>query len=190
MEEAVYDAAGGQVVDGGVQKDPGAVQIVTRMHRTRTAAMSCHTVVRRDGDTFVPSIKTAILGQSAVGKTSLLLRATRDTFDDAQVPTIGGGYPLPPSAPAGPIRSHRCHIPPASFLAKGTKRVEWALWDTAGQERYAAALSGVALVLTHYCPRSHRSLAPLFYRDALVNMIVYDVTNAVRAGNLTRAQHA
>lgn len=41
--------------------------------------------------------------------------------------------------------------------------VKFEIWDTAGQERY-------------------HSLAPMYYRGAQAAIVVYDITNTVRAG--------
>lgn len=61
--------------------------------------------------------KLCLLGEGRSGKTSLLLRYVKDTFDDRQVSTIQ-----------------------ASFLEKrlnvSNKTVSIAIWDTAGQERF------------------------------------------------------
>jgi Ras-related protein Rab-5C len=65
----------------------------------------------------VLSYKVVLLGDSAVGKSSLVSRFVRDEFTDAPQPTIG-----------------------AAFLTKtirsGEFSVKFEIWDTAGQERY------------------------------------------------------
>ncbi|ELU08055.1 hypothetical protein CAPTEDRAFT_163376 [Capitella teleta] len=67
------------------------------------------------GHTF----KVVLLGEGAVGKTSLLLRFVENKFNDKHLTTLQ-----------------------ASFLNKkmniGGKRVNLAIWDTAGQERFHA----------------------------------------------------
>jgi Ras-related protein Rab-5C len=61
--------------------------------------------------------KVVLLGESSVGKTSVVMRGSRDEFYQFQEPTIG-----------------------ASFLTAermvGENKVRLELWDTAGQERY------------------------------------------------------
>lgn len=65
------------------------------------------------------SFKVVLLGEGAVGKTSLVLRYVENKFNDKHVTTLQ-----------------------ASFLNKklniGGKRVNLAIWDTAGQERFHA----------------------------------------------------
>ncbi|KAI6031341.1 GTP-binding protein RAB5 [Pisolithus microcarpus] len=58
--------------------------------------------------------KLVLLGESAVGKSSLVLRFVKDQFDDYRESTIG-----------------------AAFL---TQTVTFEIWDTAGQERYKAPM--------------------------------------------------
>lgn len=56
--------------------------------------------------------------------------------------------------------------PPAAFLTQTVNlddtTVKFEIWDTAGQERY-------------------HSLAPMYYRGAQAAIVVYDITNQVRA---------
>lgn len=65
--------------------------------------------------------KVVTLGQSSVGKTSLVLRITKNRFDMFNPSTIGAGYSV-------------LHV----------KDLSIGLWDTAGQERY------LSLVETYY----------------------------------------
>ncbi len=86
-------------------------------------------------------IKVVLLGESGVGKTSLVQRFAYDQFKEHNAPTLG-----------------------ATFISKvldlpGTgKAVKFQIWDTAGQEKY-------------------RSLAAMYYQDAAVALLVYDITN-------------
>ena len=63
------------------------------------------------------SIKVVVLGETSVGKSSIVLRLTNQQFSDFQESTIG-----------------------AAFLTKKIQRdnitVNLEIWDTAGQERY------------------------------------------------------
>jgi len=81
--------------------------------------------------------KCVLLGTSGVGKTSIVLRALRNQFDENSQSTIGATFSYK-------VIDH----------VNGAYRLE--IWDTAGQERY-------------------ESLMPLYYRDAHIVIIVYDV---------------
>jgi len=60
----------------------------------------------------------ALLGESAVGKSSLVLRFVKDQFDDYRESTIGAAF-----------------LTQTVNLEDGTA-VKFEIWDTAGQERY------------------------------------------------------
>lgn len=82
--------------------------------------------------------KICFLGNSGVGKTCLLNRKTKDTFDDNSLSTMGANYSL------------------VNQVVNGNK-VILDCWDTAGQEKY-------------------RSLGRMFYADAHIVILVYDIT--------------
>eukprot|EP00914_Ancora_sagittata_P032210 GHVO01065243.1.p1 GENE.GHVO01065243.1~~GHVO01065243.1.p1 ORF type:complete len:223 (+),score=27.89 GHVO01065243.1:51-671(+) len=75
------------------------------------------------GDTFTPQIsydylfKILLVGESDVGKSSMLLRFTDDTFHEKQLSTIGVDVKF-------------------KFVTIHDKQVKLTLWDTAGQERF------------------------------------------------------
>ena len=106
--------------------------------------------------------KIVLLGDSAVGKSSLAARFVKDEFVPHQESTIGAAF-----------MSHLVFVPstsqkrPASAdetsggcnFSNDCTKVKLEIWDTAGQERY-------------------RSLAPMYYRGAVGAVIVYDVTCA------------
>jgi Rab family protein len=85
------------------------------------------------------AIKLVLLGDSGVGKTSIVTQYVSGTVPENVNPTIG-----------------------AAFVTKEVsiegQNLELLIWDTAGQEVY-------------------RGLAPMYYRSALIAIIVYDVTN-------------
>jgi Ras-related protein Rab-5C len=82
--------------------------------------------------------KLVFLGESCVGKSSILLRYIKDKFNHQECSTIG-----------------------ASFLTSKISLddciIKFEIWDTAGQERY-------------------HSLIPLYYRNASVIFVTFDVT--------------
>lgn len=65
--------------------------------------------------------KLLMIGDSGVGKSSVLLRFTTDTFDDLS-PTIGVDFKL-------------------KLMTLGGKRLKLTIWDTAGQERFRTLTS-------------------------------------------------
>ncbi|CAL8462221.1 g1752 [Coccomyxa elongata] len=67
-------------------------------------------------------LKVLLVGDSNVGKSSLLLRFTADTFEDSVAPTIGVDFRL-------------------KFLTVNGKRLKLTIWDTAGQERFRTLTS-------------------------------------------------
>ena len=87
--------------------------------------------------------KLVLLGDSAVGKSSLVLRFVRGQFFEYQESTIGAAFLT-------------------QTVALNDTTVKFEIWDTAGQERY-------------------HSLAPMYYRGAAAAIVVYDITNRVRA---------
>ena len=83
------------------------------------------------------AIKIVLLGDSGVGKTSIVTRYVSGTLLENVKPTVG-----------------------AAFVTKdivvGKNNFELLIWDTAGQEVY-------------------RGLAPIYYRNARIAVIVFDV---------------
>lgn len=85
-------------------------------------------------------IKIVLLGDTAVGKSSLVQRFCADKFEDKYKITIGGAY-----------------LQQEAKLKNGDV-LKLHIWDTGGQEKF-------------------RSLASLYYKDALAAILVYDVSN-------------
>lgn len=69
-----------------------------------------------EGDVLT-TLKILIIGESGVGKSSLLLRFTEDRFDPEQSATIGVDFKV-------------------KTLSIDGNRAKLAIWDTAGQERF------------------------------------------------------
>jgi Rab family protein len=93
------------------------------------------------------SVKLVLLGDSGVGKTSIVSQYIMGTVPDSVNPTIG-----------------------AAFVTKNVtfdgKPYELLIWDTAGQEVY-------------------RGLAPMYYRSAVIAIIVFDVTSKPSYGSVS-----
>lgn len=65
------------------------------------------------------AIKLVLLGEAAVGKSSLVLRFVSNDFQENKEPTIGAAF-----------LTQKCTI--------GDKVIKYEIWDTAGQERFAS----------------------------------------------------
>ncbi|XP_067929284.1 ras-related protein Rab-18A-like [Watersipora subatra] len=70
-----------------------------------------------DDSSVLTTLKILIIGESNVGKSSLLLRFTDDRFDPEQAATIGVDFKV-------------------KTLSVDSNNVKLAIWDTAGQERF------------------------------------------------------
>ncbi|XP_064798034.1 ras-related protein Rab-18-B-like isoform X3 [Oncorhynchus masou masou] len=68
-------------------------------------------------DDVLTTLKILIIGESGVGKSSLLLRFTDDTFDPELAATIGVDFKV-------------------KTISVDGNRAKLAIWDTAGQERF------------------------------------------------------
>ena len=83
------------------------------------------------------SVKVVLVGESGVGKTSIVSRFTKDSFNADEISSSS-----------------------AQFISKTIKineqSIKFDIWDTAGQERF-------------------RALAKIFYKDAKVIILVYDI---------------
>eukprot|EP00922_Rhytidocystis_sp_ex-Travisia-forbesii_P019959 GHVS01029451.1.p1 GENE.GHVS01029451.1~~GHVS01029451.1.p1 ORF type:complete len:209 (+),score=31.69 GHVS01029451.1:402-1028(+) len=66
--------------------------------------------------------KILIVGESGVGKSSILVRFTDDEFNEKQLSTIGVDFKV-------------------KYMFLGGKRLKLAVWDTAGQERFRTLTS-------------------------------------------------
>ncbi|CAK7896001.1 vacuolar protein sorting-associated protein 21 [[Candida] anglica] len=64
-------------------------------------------------------VKLVLLGEAAVGKSSLVLRFVSNDFQENKEPTIGAAF-----------LTQKCTI--------GDKTIKYEIWDTAGQERFAS----------------------------------------------------
>ncbi|KAF3181974.1 hypothetical protein TWF788_006433 [Orbilia oligospora] len=65
------------------------------------------------------SVKLVLLGEAAVGKSSLVLRFVNDDFQENREPTIGAAF-----------LTQKCNLP--------SRTIKFEIWDTAGQERFAS----------------------------------------------------
>ncbi len=84
--------------------------------------------------------KVVLLGESGVGKTSIISRYINNTFKSQLMSTPGANF-----------------VTKNVIMEDENKTIKFEIWDTAGQERY-------------------RSLAKVFYKNAAVCVLVYDIT--------------
>jgi small GTP-binding protein len=82
--------------------------------------------------------KIILVGESGVGKTSIISRYIKNLYNDRQPPTLS------------PLNLKK------NIIIDGYN-IDLEIWDTAGQEQY-------------------RSITTLFYKDALICILVYDIT--------------
>ena len=87
------------------------------------------------------NLKIVLVGESSVGKTSIITQFIEKTFQDTLQSTVGGTFNS---------KVIRCE--------DIDKSLKLDIWDTAGQERY-------------------RSVTKMFYKDADVALLVYDITS-------------
>ncbi|EUC49418.1 hypothetical protein COCMIDRAFT_84654 [Bipolaris oryzae ATCC 44560] len=65
------------------------------------------------------SVKLVLLGEAAVGKSSLVMRFVNNDFQENKEPTIGAAF-----------LTQKCNLP--------SRTIKFEIWDTAGQERFAS----------------------------------------------------
>ena len=90
-------------------------------------------------------VKVVLLGESSVGKTSIISRFIDDAFNQNyqnSITTTGASY----ATKRMMFKDYKNQI------------IKFEIWDTAGQEKY-------------------RSLTQIFYKDASIAILVYDITN-------------
>ena len=84
--------------------------------------------------------KVVLIGESGVGKTSIISRYINNTFKTQLMSTPGANF-----------------VTKNVIMEDENKSIKFEIWDTAGQERY-------------------RALAKVFYKNAAVCVLVYDIT--------------
>ena len=72
-------------------------------------------------DDAILNCKVVLLGESGVGKTSIITRYVNNYFEDNSLTTNGASYTYK-----------------TIYLEKYNKSIKFEIWDTAGQERYRA----------------------------------------------------
>lgn len=111
--------------------------------------------------------KLVLLGESAVGKSSLVLRFVKGQFHEYQESTIGGSPAsltvfFCPNSCYSALTYRLLFILAAAFLTQTVvvddTTVKFEIWDTAGQERY-------------------HSLAPMYYRCECLTCLTHQTAS-------------
>lgn len=79
------------------------------------------TIVERNSD--IPTLRLVLIGDSGVGKSSLLLRFADDSFTESFISTIGVDFRY------------------RTIKVENNKEVKLQIWDTAGQDRFRSITS-------------------------------------------------
>ena len=93
-----------------------------------------------DDEKCAIACKVVLIGESGVGKTSIISRYIHNQFSAVLMSTTGASFATK-----------------TIYLEEQKQSIKFEIWDTAGQERY-------------------RSLAKVFYKNAAVCVLVYDIT--------------
>ena len=96
-----------------------------------------------DDDRRALPCKVVLIGESGVGKTSIITRYMSNTFSSTLASTPGANFTTK-----------------TVYLEEEQQSIKYEIWDTAGQEKY-------------------RSLAKVFYKNAAVCILVYEITRRV-----------
>ena len=92
-----------------------------------------------DDDVDFITCKVVLLGESGVGKTSIIQRYINNSFNPGVSSTGGANF-----------------TSKTMNFVEEKRRIKFEIWDTAGQEKF-------------------RSLAKVFYKNAAVCVLVYDI---------------
>ena len=103
--------------------------------------------------------KLLLIGNSSVGKSSLLFRFVENVWDDNFVPTIGVDFV------SYIYNNSSINLQKLKTLEVNGKKVKLQIWDTAGQERF-------------------KNITASYYRGGHGVLIVYDITDRESFENL------
>ena len=103
--------------------------------------------------------KLLLIGNSSVGKSSLLFRFVENVWDDNFVPTIGVDFV------SYIYNNSLINLQKLKTLEVNGKKVKLQIWDTAGQERF-------------------KNITASYYRGGNGVLVVYDITDRESFDNL------
>ena len=104
--------------------------------------------------------KLLLIGNSSVGKSSLLFRFVENVWDDNFVPTIGVDFVIKKI-----LIFNKFLLQKLKTLEVNGKKVKLQIWDTAGQERF-------------------KNITASYYRGGNGVLVVYDITDRDSFENL------
>lgn len=118
--------------------------------------------------------KILLVGDSGVGKSSLLMRFTAGEFEESSVPTIGVDFKL-------------------KFVNLQNKRLKLTVWDTAGQERFRTLTSsyyrgaqGIVYAYDVTRRETFESLDEIWMREVDMYSTIEDAVKMVVANKLDK----
>lgn len=118
--------------------------------------------------------KILLVGDSGVGKSSLLMRFTAGEFEESSVPTIGVDFKL-------------------KFVNLQNKRLKLTVWDTAGQERFRTLTSsyyrgaqGIVYAYDVTRKETFESLDEIWMREVDMYSTIEDAVKMVVANKLDK----
>ena len=100
--------------------------------------------------------KVVLLGESGVGKTSIISRFINNFFAENVISTTGASY-AGKTMIFDEFGGKKITFSIKTGKCDNGKTIKFEIWDTAGQEKY-------------------RSLTKIFYKDAAAAILVYDIT--------------
>ena len=124
---------------------------------------------KNDEEKNIYSFKIILIGDSFVGKTSLILRFCKAKYDDHSVSTIG-------------IDTQK------KYIKRDDKKIELIIWDTAGEERYRSLaknccnqMDGIVFVFDLGAKETFKNIK-IWYKN-LEEMVDFKKVGVVLVGN-------
>ena len=122
-----------------------------------------------DDDENIYTYKVILIGDSHVGKTSLILRFCKDKYDESSLSTVGVDTQI-------------------KYIMKNNKKIELQIWDTAGEEKFKSLaksccnqMQGVAFVFDLGSKESFKNIKTWYYN--IEQIIDFQKVGAVLVGN-------
>ena len=124
---------------------------------------------KKEDDNNVYSYKVILIGDSLVGKTSLILRFCKDKYEDNSLSTVG-------------IDTQK------KYIKKNDKKIELQIWDTAGEEKFRSLaksscnqMDGIIFVFDLGVKETFKNIKTWYIN--LEQMVDFKKVGAVLVGN-------